>query len=223
MAAAAAGFAVQLDGRTPRSPARRALVFPTEALARLIAAEWAAQGEWVEFARMPATRLAHTALDAAPEARAAMVAEVARRAGVDVICYFAEGPGSLVARQEAGWGPWLDWAKADLGVSLDRAVGILHRPQSPESLARVAEIAATMDDFSLAGLAMATGLFGSAILALALVRRRLSGAAAFAASQIDEAFQIERWGEDAEAAHRAAALAADADMLDAWFEALTSA
>lgn len=223
MAQAADGFAVQLDGRTPRSPARRALIFPTEALARLIASEWAAQGAWVEFATMPATRLAHTALDAAPDAREAMAAEVARCAGADAICYFAEGPSSLVARQEAAWGPWLDWAKAELDVSLDRAVGVLHRAQPTAALERVARIAVAMDDFSLAGLSMATGLFGSAILALALARGRLSGADAFAASQLDEAFQAERWGEDAEAARRAAALAADADMLDAWFEALRPA
>ncbi len=222
VAAAETGFAVQLDGRTPRSPARRPLVLPTYALARLIADEFAAQGASIDYAAMAATRLAHSALDAVPGARLAVAAEVARCAGADLICYFAEGPSSLVARQQAAWGPWLDWARSDLGLDFERASGVVHRPQPPATLARVAALAAAFDDFSLAGLSMATGLFGSAILALALARGEIGAEAALSTSRIDETFQAERWGEDAEAAQRAAVIAAEAEMLQAWFGALKS-
>ncbi|HYE42069.1 MAG TPA: ATPase, partial [Caulobacteraceae bacterium] len=105
-------------------------------------------------------------------------------------------------------------------LSLVRATGIIHTPQPAEALARVEALALALDDFALGGVAWATPLFGSAILALALQRGRLSGETAFDLSRLDEAFQEERWGVDAEAAERTANLRRDALALDAWFGAL---
>ena len=221
VAPADGGFAVRLDGRTPRSPMARPLVLPTQALAGLLAAEWAAQGDEIRQEQMPATRLAHTALDGVAAAREATAQTVADYLETDLICYFADHPASLVARQAAEWGPLLDWAHEDLGLTLDRASGIVHQAQPPRSLARARALALELDDFALAGLAFGVGLFGSAVLAFAVARRRLGGAEAFALSRLDEDFQEGRWGVDAEAAARARRLESDALMLERWFAALT--
>jgi chaperone required for assembly of F1-ATPase len=214
-------FAVTLDGRVPRSPARRPLVLPTEALARLVADEWAAQGERVALPTMPATRLAHVALDAAPAAHADMAARVAEYAAHDLLCYFADAPAGLVARQQAAWTPLLAWAETELGLELATSASIAHVEQPPRTLEAVRRLAAALDDFTLTGLLAAAQLFGSAILALALQRGRLSGAEAFALSQLDETWQAEQWGEDAEAAARRASMAAEAEALQRWFAALS--
>lgn len=214
------GWSVLLDGRAPRTPAGAALILPTEAAARLVSDEWAAQGEHLDPATMPATRLAATAIDRIPQARVETAEEIARYAGSDGLCYFADGPQALIARQDAEWGPWLAWAERDLGVRLIRAEGIAHVAQPAESLNRVRDLALALDDFSLTGLATAVGLFGSAVLALAVQRGALSGEAAFDLSRLDEAFQEAQWGVDAEAAERTAARRAEADLLDRWFAAL---
>lgn len=219
--AEAGAFLVRLDARAARTPARAPLSLPTRPLARLVADEWSAQGEFIVLAAMPATRLAFTALDRLPAARAGAAAEVARYADSDLLCYFAEAPEALTRRQARLWGPVLDWAEAELGLRFERAAGIVHRHQPPETLARVERLAAALDDFALAGLAFAAPLFGSAVLALALQRGRLSGEEAFDLSRLDEAWQEELWGQDAEAAERTAALRREARMLDAWFAALT--
>ena len=213
-------FAVRLDGRSPKSPAGKPLALPTEALASLIAEEWGRQGEHILLATMPATRLAWTALDRVAEVHAEVAAEVARFAGSDLLCYRAEEPASLVERHARLWEPLLDWAREDLGVALHAAEGIVHRPQPVASLLRAEKLAEGLDDFSLAGLAHATALFGSAVLAFALQRGRLTGADAFGLSRLDEAFQEERWGIDAEAAERTERLADEAVMLERWFAAL---
>jgi chaperone required for assembly of F1-ATPase len=220
VAPAEGGFAVQLDGRTPRTPAGRPLTAPTEALARLVAEEWAAQGEHILMASMPATRLAHTAIDGVADKHAETAGEVARYAGSDLLCYFAEEPIALVERQGRAWSPLLDWARAELGLDLQPVEGIIHRAQPAASLERARELAQGVDDFSLAGLAHAAGLFGSAVLALAVQRGRLTGGEAFGLSRLDEAFQEERWGVDAEAAERTGRLAEEALMLERWFAAL---
>jgi chaperone required for assembly of F1-ATPase len=221
VAPAAGGFAVTLDGRTPRSPRGEALVLPTEALARLVAEEWAAQGEDILPAAMPATRLAWTALATVGEgARQAAAESIASFAGSDLICYFAEWPAGLLALQQQRWGPVIDWAEAALGVSFRRARGIVHQPQPDATLARIEAVAAAEDDFALAALAAATALFGSAILAFALRRGELTADAAFQLSRLDESFQQERWGVDAEAAARAERMAIEATMLERWFAAL---
>jgi chaperone required for assembly of F1-ATPase len=215
-----AGFAVKLDGRTPKTPAGRRLVLPTEALARLVADEWAAQGEWVVHASMPATRLAFTAVDRIPETREAVAAEVAKYAGSDLLCYFADTPKELLEREVERWGPVLDWAERDLGLHFNRVTGIVHQEQPAETVGRVRALALEADDFALAGLSWLTALLGSAVLALAVRYGELDGDAAFELSRLDEAFQMERWGEDAEALERNAALRADAVLIGRWLDAL---
>lgn len=214
------GFALRLDGRTPRTPKGRPLVLPTRALADVIAEEWRAQGDWIAHASMPATRLAHTAIDAVGAARGPTVEGVVRYAGADLLCYFAEGPARLVRRQEKTWGPLLDWAREAHGLDFLRTAGVVHHAQPPQTLARLAALLAPMDDFTLAGMAFAAALFGSAVLALALRDGRINADETMAAARLDEIFQEEQWGVDAEAAARADAMAVEAVMLERWFVAL---
>ncbi len=222
VAAGDGGFSIRLDERGLRTPSRSVLLAPTEALARLLAREWEEQGERIVMASMPATRLAFTAVDRVSGARAEVCAEIARYAGSDVLCYFAEAPQSLEERQVHAWAPLLEWADETLGLRLIRTVGIAHLTQPHQSLQRVAELADSLDDFGLAGLAHATALFGSAVLAFALQRDKLGGALALDLSRLDEIYQAEFWGVDAEAAMRVAGMMAEARMLEAWFAALAT-
>ena len=220
VAPVADGFAPRLDGRTPKSPQKAALVAPTEALARLLAEEWDAQVHEIDTARMPAVRLAFTAIDRVSQVRDAMADELASYGGSDVICYLADSPADLADAEAAVWGPWIDWADRRLGVSLTPVRGVIHRPQPEAALQRLRALAGAEDDFTLAGLAYGAALFGSAILAFAVRLGDLSAVDAFEISRFDEAFQARRWGLDAEAERRREALTADAVMLGRWFAAL---
>ncbi|MDE2486366.1 MAG: ATPase [Alphaproteobacteria bacterium] len=213
-------FAVRLDGRPVHTPKGSRLALPTRALADLVAEEWAAQGEALEIPLMYATRLANTAIDAVPAARDGTAEVVANYAASDLVCYWAEEPQALVERQRLHWGPVLDWVEAEAKLSFIRAAGIVHQAQPEPTLEQVKAIALALDDFALAGLAFGASLFGSAILALALQRGWATGEQAFALSRLDEAWQEEKWGVDAEAAERAAAIKAEALMLERWFRAL---
>jgi len=216
------GFVVRLDGRTPRSPRGRALAAPTGDLAELLAAEWRAQGDTINMASMPATRLAHTALDAIPDQRHPTIRSIVDFAGSDLTCYLAEAPGSLVRRQKAAWGPLLDWVRNRHGLVLETRVGVIHRPQPASTLESLDGKLQGESDFGLAGLAFASSLFSSAVIALALRDAHLDAEAAFAASRVDETFQAEAWGVDSEAQARAEGLAREARMVGAWFAALRS-
>ena len=214
------GWKVVLDGRSPKTPAKSAYVLPTEAAARMVADEWAAQGEFLEPGNMPATRLAATAIDRVSQTREPVADEIAAYAGSDVICYLAEHPTPLVREQVQSWGPWRDWAASELGVNLAVAEGIVHRAQDPEAIARVKALALEADDHALTGLGMAVPLLGSAVLGLAVMRGALSGEAAFDLSRLEEAFQENQWGVDADNAERTAARRDEAILLDRWFRAL---
>jgi chaperone required for assembly of F1-ATPase len=218
----AAGFTVLLDGRPVKTPGGLRLVLPTRALADQVAQEWARQGEHIELAGMHATRLANTALDSIPQAREATARSIADYAGSDLVCYFAESPAGLVERQQAHWGPVLDRAEAELDLAFVRAAGIVHRTQPDSTLDQVRALAEGLDDFALAGLAFGASLFGSAILAISLMKGWLSGDQAFELSRLDEAWQEEKWGVDAEAAERTERLFGEARMLDRWFRGLAS-
>ena len=214
------GAGVFLDGKPVRTPAGHAFTVPGARLADMLAREWDAQATHIEMARMPATRLAFTAIDFMDGAQDAVAAEIGRYAGADAICYFADGPEALVERQVRRWGPVIGWAEQALGVTFVRVTGIRHEEQPAATLLRLARLAEAEGDFVLAGVAHATALFGSAILAFALQRGELDGEAALDLSRLDEIFQQERWGVDEEAAERAANMQTEATMLERWFACL---
>ena len=214
------GVGIFLDGKPVKTPAGKALTLPDSRLADMLAREWDAQATHIEMAKMPATRLAFTAIDFVGDARDAVAAEIGRYAGADAVCYFADGPESLIERQTRRWGPLIDWAEQALGVKFVRVTGIRHEDQPAANLLKLARLAEEENDFGLAGLGHATALFGSAILAFALQRGELDGQAALDLSRLDEIFQQERWGVDEEAAERAANMLVEAIMLERWFAAL---
>jgi chaperone required for assembly of F1-ATPase len=203
------GWGIALDGKAMRTPAKRELIVPTEALAVAIAAEWDAQQGEVRPHTMPLTRLGATALDRIAAQRDSIIAEVANFAGTDLVCYRADHPPTLAARQHAVWQPLIDWATLRYDAGLTVTAGVIPTPQPTAALRAFKAAVAAYDDFRLTALSAATGACGSLVIALALIEGRLDAQAAFHASQLDESFQIEAWGEDAEAAARRQALAAD--------------
>ena len=214
------GFSVKLDGRNVRSPRGGKLSVPTAALAELVAAEWAGQGEHIEMATMHVTRLAFTATEAVPQAREATAGQIAEYAASDLLCYFANEPEGLYARQVEAWEPVLRRAEHELALVFARTTGIIHTAQPEETLAKIKALALELDDFSLTGVAFGTPLFGSAVLALALQRGWLTGEEAFTLSRVDEAYQQEKWGVDEEAAERTARLLEESRLLERWCKAL---
>jgi chaperone required for assembly of F1-ATPase len=203
------GFAVQLDAMPLRTPGKRELRVPSRALAEAIAAEWQGQGEAVSPLTLPLTRLVSTAIDRVAPRQAEVVAEIAKYAATDLLCYRAADPPELVGRQARLWQPLLDWAEACYGTALRVTEGITPIPQTPEALVAIERAIAAHDPLLLVALQLATTSCGSIVLGLALLARRITAEEAFAAAQLDESFQIERWGEDAEQTQRRAALKED--------------
>ena len=161
------GWHVQLDGRTPVTPARNQLSMPTEQLAQALAEEWDRQDTVIDLPRMTLTRLANVALDRTPETREELVEEVVKYAGTDLVCYLSDGPSELRERQEAHFRPIRDWAGREHGVMLMTTEGVINAPQPQASLEAMHNYASGKDDFTLTGLAMGLGLYGSAVLAMA--------------------------------------------------------
>jgi len=197
------GWRVLLDGRQVRTPAKSVLVLPGETLARAAAAEWAAQGEHINPFTMPVTRLCHVALDRTGDVRAAAAAEVARFARTDLLSHRAE-ESVLAARQAEGWDRWLAWAAMALDAPLHAAVSVTALDQPDASIAALERRALALDNFRLTALVSAAPILGSAVLAFALLEGEADAETLFDASRVDERYQAERWGEDAEAAEAAA-------------------
>jgi chaperone required for assembly of F1-ATPase len=218
--AADRGHGIALDGKPLKTPGRRDIIVPSTALAAAIAAEWDAQQHEVRPTTMPLTRLAATALDRVATERDKIARDVAAYAAADLVCYRADRPPALAARQHAAWQPLIDWAALHYDAPLRVTLGVIPTGQPQQSLNAFAAAVAAQDDFRLAALHALTAACGSLVIALALLEGRLHAAAAFAASQLDESFQIEAWGEDAEAADRRRALAAEIAIAARFLELL---
>ncbi len=203
------GFAIHLDGRPVKTPAGRKLAVPFAALAEAMVAEWQEQGEEIKPKSMPMTQLASTALDRIGPERATILEQLTRFADTDLLCYRADFPHHLVERQMAHWQPLLDWAADHLQARLAVTVGVLAVPQPAAALAALAARLETYDVWRLCTAQAACAAAGSLVLALALAEGRIDGEQTYQLSQLDETFQIEQWGEDAEATARRDALRRD--------------
>jgi chaperone required for assembly of F1-ATPase len=193
------GFALLLDARPVKTPARAGLTMPTRALADAIAAEWAAQGDIVDPRSMPLTGLANAAIDRVAPDPAAFANGLGRYGESDLVCYRAEGPEKLVARQAERWDPFVAWARGRYDIELKVVQGIIHTPQPPATVARLGQAVAARAPFELAALSPLVTVSGSLVIALALAEGAFGLEEAWAAASLDDQWQIEQWGEDPEA------------------------
>jgi chaperone required for assembly of F1-ATPase len=194
--AVADGGAILLDGKPVKTPARADLILPTPALAGAVAAEWRAQGDEIDPRTMKLTGLSNAAIDRVAPDLASFARPLAAYAESDLLCYRADAPAELVARQAEAWDPLLDWARARFDVHFAVTRGIVHAPQPDATVARLGEALAAYDAFPLAGLAPIITIGGSLVTALALAEDEIDADSAFDLTHLDELWQARRWGED---------------------------
>lgn len=204
---------VLLDGKPMRLPGGAPLLLGQPGLADAIAAEWQAaggkKGGEMNFADTPLTRLAGTAQERVAPNAEAVALELAKYAESDLLCYRAEDPAALVARQAAEWHPWLDWAAERYGARLEVTAGVMHRAQPASAVAALAAAVAAQTVSALAALGIIVPSTGSLVLGLAVAEGVLDAAGATAASQLDELFQAEQWGVEWESQERRERVASD--------------
>ncbi len=190
-------FGIALDGRPVKTPAGAALVLPAPRLAEAIVAEWNETGDEVDPRAMPLTGLANAAIDRVAPDSAAFAQSLARHGETDLLCYRAESPADLAERQENRWGPLLVWARRRYDVDFRVTASIIHQPQP--TIERLAHAVAALDAFRLAGLSPLVTIGGSLVAGLALLEQASSAEDAWNAVSLDEQWQLEKWGADAEA------------------------
>ncbi|SOE18642.1 chaperone required for assembly of F1-ATPase [Hoeflea halophila] len=204
-------FVVALDGKPLRTPSRKPLGVPDRELAEALAAEWQAQQELIDPATMPLTRMINTAIDGVASAQEEVFEDILRYAGSDLLCYRADAPESLVARESEAWDPYLDWA-ANMGARLVLSEGIVHVEQPPEAIRAIAALLRRHSSpLQLTALHTITSLTGSLVLALALAEGQGEPSEIWDAAHVDEDFNAAQWGEDHEAAERRAKRRVDFD------------
>ncbi len=193
------GYTVTLDERPLKTPMKRPLIVPSQTLAAEISAEWQVVEGKVETAKMPYTSFAYAGLDQAVEERAEIAAKIALYGETDLLCYRAEAPQELAARQAEAWGPILQWSAETLGAPLNVTAGIMHIAQPEASLKKLADHVRPFEGFHLKALYDWVTISGSLVLGLAVARKRLSADEAWSLSRVDEIWQEEQWGVDDEA------------------------
>ncbi|MCO6383949.1 ATP12 family chaperone protein [Oceanicola sp. 502str15] len=203
------GFAVHLDGRPVKTPAKAALTLPSEALARAVADEWAAQGEKIDPSTMPFTRSANSALDRVAPQHAEVAEIVAAYGESDLICYRADSPRALSRLQAEAWDPLIDWARDVLEAPLIVTTGVMHVPQPATTVESLRALVHRLDPFALTALHDLTSLSGSLVMGLAALDGHASPETLWTLSRVDEDWQISQWGEDEEASELAARKRAD--------------
>lgn len=217
------GFAVHLDDKSVRTPARQVLLLPSAAAAQIVADEFNAQVKVINPTLMPATRLVNTAIDGIAQDPQAVLEDILRFAANDMMFYRAETPEALVQRQTARWDPLIDWAET-LGARFNLDVGVMHIAQPREAIAAFGvHLSAFTHPVALASLHTMTTLTGSAIIALAIAKGHITADEGWSLAHLDEDWTIEQWGEDLEAVVRRANRAKEMFAANALLIALASA
>jgi chaperone required for assembly of F1-ATPase len=189
------GFAVALDGRIPRTPGMKHVIVPSEAIASAMAAEWAAQGEFIDPETMPLVRLVNAAVEAGKDSLPALRAELLKYMSSDLLLYRADSPQELVARQDAAWDAALVKLARQFGVSFQPTIGIVHQAQPVATLSRLGMALEAEPLLPLTAMTVVMSITGSGLLALALRHGLLTPEEVWAAAHVDEDHNISLWGE----------------------------
>lgn len=197
--AVAEGFTVELDGRGIKTPAKRPLILPSQRMAEAVAVEWQAQEGVINPNTLPVTKTANAAIDKVVISHAEVTEMLAAYGDSDLLCYRAEGPEGLVARQKVQWDPLIEWAAQDLGAQLVPRTGVIHAPQSPDALAQLTRLTQDLSAFELAAFHDLVSLSGSLVIGFAAARDLHAPEVLWDISRLDELWQIEQWGTDDEA------------------------
>ena len=195
----AGGFGIELDGRPVKTPARNLLEVPTRALAEAIAEEWRSCEEEADPRAMRLTGLANAAIDRISADPESFAAGLAKYGESDLTCYRAEGPDALVQRQAESWDALLDWARRRYDVDFSCSAGIMHVAQPDDTIAKLGHAVAVLDPFRLASLAPLVTISGSLVAGLAVLEEAIPADSAWEAVSLDDRWQAEQWGADAEA------------------------
>lgn len=199
---AAGGFAVTLDGRSPRTPGQTPVVVPQRVLAEAMAEEWAAQGEFIDPKVMPIVRLVNSAIEAGEERLGALRDEIVKYSGNDLLLYRADTPRELVAEQERVWDAALVRIARHFDISFQPTIGIVHQPQPAATLARLGQSLAGTNLIEIVALNSLTGITGSGLLSIALREKLMTPEEIWAAAHVDEDYNVRLWGEVEEATER---------------------
>lgn len=195
----AGGHTVHLDGRPVRTPGKAPVLVPTRALAAAIAEEWDAQEGTIVPASMPVTRATNAAIDKVAHQHAEVARMLADYGDSDLLCYRADSPAELAARQAEAWDPLLDWAESELSARLETRTGVMPRAQDAETLDRLYREVRMLDFWALTAFHDLVGISGSLIIGFAALRDIYPAKTLWQASSIDETWQQEQWGSDEDA------------------------
>jgi chaperone required for assembly of F1-ATPase len=193
------GWGVSLDGKPVRTPARAALIVRSEALAEAIAEEWRGAVDEIDPRAMPLTGLANAAIDHVTKDKAGFASGLARYAEADLASYRSEWPPQLVDRQAQSWDPLLAWGRRRFDIDFSTTSGLMHIPQPPATVERLAHEVLALDPFQLAGLSPLVTVGGSLLAALAVLEKAISPETGWQAVSVDDRWQLEQWGSDADA------------------------
>ncbi|MEM1372413.1 MAG: ATP12 family protein, partial [Pseudomonadota bacterium] len=195
-------YQIKLSGRTIKTPARQTLALPTEALAEAIADEWRAQGDLIDPQSMPLTKLANTTCDGILARADDVRAEILAFVGRDLVCYCAATPFDLFERQQTQWAPALRWAERTFGCPLVTTEGLMPIEQPTEVLAGAKSAIDRLAPWQLGAVHVITTLTGSGVMALMLANEAILPESVWDAAHVDDTYQAEQWGADAEAEAR---------------------
>jgi chaperone required for assembly of F1-ATPase len=193
------GFAIALDGRRVKTPAKADLILPTEKLAEAVEDEWNRVGDTIVPREMPLTGLANAAIDRIAPDKEQFASGIARYGESDLTCYRAEGPDLLVRWQQEAWDALLEWARRRYDVDFALCTGVMHIEQPADTVRKLSHEVMALDAFNLAGLSPMVTIGGSLVAALAVYEEMMPAEAVWEAVSLDDRWQLEQWGDDAEA------------------------
>ena len=193
-----ARYLIKLDDKILKTPAKRQMELPTEALAKKVASEWDEQVEEIDPTTMPFTKSANAALDKVSEQFEEVGSLLGEYGDTDLLYYRADSPPELQKRQKIGWDPIVKWAENTFKVKINCGTGIVYIPQNEQMFSEIRIKISNLSIFELTAFYDMVSITGSLILGLAIINGRLSAEEAYQLSRVDELWQLEQWEDSAE-------------------------
>ena len=213
-------YLLSINNKSLKTPYGNIIELPSVKLAKILLKDYESSFKSKPLNIVRPIKITNTAIDKIKPNNIFYINEITDNLNNDMICYFANSPVELVDLQNKDWLPLINYMKSSYNIELIYTSKLFSINQKPDSLLKLKNILNEINIFKLSAIYTLSQITKSIIISLALVNNKISAKKAFENSNLEELYQISKWGKDEEAFDRLNAIKVDIRNIKKYYDSV---
>ena len=213
-------YLLNINNKSLKTPDGNIIELPSMKLAKILLKDYESSFKSKPLNIVRPIKITNTAIDKIKPNNIFYINEITDNLNNDMICYFANSPVELVDLQNKEWLPLINYMESSYNIELIYTSKLFSINQKPDSLLKLKNILNEINIFKLSAIYTLSQITKSIIISLALVNNKISAKKAFENSNLEELYQISKWGKDEEAFDRLNTIKVDIRNIKKYYDSV---